>query len=102
MKINFLLTIAILTIFLAGSFVSAEVKEANYGFYGEIDDNGKLVKTNTPINDFNALGFTCENDDCRTTTGKLWDGNVKNSGSNNVLNLEYPTELKDKGYGVFF
>jgi len=81
---------------------SAEVSERNNGFYGIINDDGSLTETQTRINDFNAIGFVCENDDCSNIAGTLWNGEVQNSGNNHEMTLKYPTKLQGAGYGIFF
>ena len=43
------------------SLTSAIVSQTNYFKYGTIDSDGNLVKTSTPINNVNIVGFICAN-----------------------------------------
>jgi len=102
MKNNFVLVMIAIISLLAIAIVSAEVTQTNNIYYGTIADDGSLITTNTPITNFNVIGFICGNNDCSNVTGTLWNGAALNSGSNSQINLIYPTNLEQDGYGVFF
>ncbi|MEM4267904.1 MAG: hypothetical protein QXK37_03650 [Candidatus Woesearchaeota archaeon] len=96
----------ILCVLVLASFVVAERYIIQQARYGEIDENGNLVTTATPISDYNAIGYVCANRDCSSVASRLWNGNVINSGymgHSDWMLVRYPTELQSRyGYGVYF
>lgn len=99
---NLLIFSLIVLSVLSFSFASATVNQVNTVYYGTIDDNGNLVKTTQAVDNFNVIGFVCNNYDCSSVDSSLWSGAVINSGSNNFVNLVYPTILEKAGYGLYF
>src|SRR3989338_6473395 len=94
--------ILILLAFLFISFASATVTQDNLIRYGIIEDNGVLTTTNNQITNSYALGFICSDAYCNTVAGTLWNGQPLSSGSSSQINLTFPTQLQDHGYGIYF
>lgn len=82
------------------SLTSAIVSQTNYFKYGTIDSDGNLVKTSTPINNVNIVGFICANLDCSNFSGSLWGGSVLTSIGNQIV-LTYPTVQSPYGYAIY-
>ncbi len=99
-KIFYLTTLAFLLFStLAINLISAEVSEGNYFRYGEIDPNGNLITSTTPVNNVNVLGLVCTSPTCSTISGRLWP-NILTS-TNDYITLTYPTVLQSSdGYGI--
>jgi len=89
-------------IFLLIFQVSAE-RYVNYDVYERVfQPDGTYTDSTTPITDVDAIGFVCSNSDCSSVSGTLWNGNVVSSGSDNRLELTFPTTLQNSnGYAVF-
>ena len=82
--------------------VSAE-RYVNYDVYERtFQSDGTYTDSTTPITNVNAIGFVCSNADCSSVSGTLWNGGIISSGSDNRLELTFPTTLQNSnGYGVF-
>lgn len=82
--------------------ISAE-RYVNYDVYERtFQSDGTYTDSTTPITNVSAIGFVCSNADCSSVSGTLWNGGVMSSGSDNRLELTFPTTLQNSnGYAVF-
>ena len=96
-----ILSFLILSLLLI-SLASATVTQTNVMKYGILQSGGTLTTTETGITEVNILGFVCSASDCSSTSGTLFSGNVLNTGSSSQISLQFPTQLQDQGYGLFF
>lgn len=89
-----------LTLLLSISSVSA-ARYVDYEFkQGIISESGQLTHTNTPLTNVGALGYVCLNASCSAVGEQIFN---LNSGSNDNIQLTYPTDLKSQyGYAVYF
>lgn len=95
-----LLCFAILGIFSL-NLISAEVSVTYDAYYAEINNDGSIAYTSTPVNDFDTLGYVCLNSDCSNVGNKI-TGLTKSTSSNSIT-LKFPTSLQNSnGYGVWF
>ncbi|MBW2982373.1 hypothetical protein KY343_05820 [Candidatus Woesearchaeota archaeon] len=64
-------------------------------------DSGDISYTTNPVTNVNVIGYACADENCNDITGAaLWD---LNSGSSDVIQITYPTDLPASGYyAVFF
>jgi hypothetical protein len=100
MKKQFLILSITLMIVFSLNIISAQRYINNDFKYGEIDPNGNLVTTNTPINNVNTIGFVCSSNRCATVSSRLWPGVL--TSTNSLIQLIYPTTLQSSyGYGVY-
>jgi hypothetical protein len=96
-----LLTLFTITAIFLTAVASATVYETNY-FYDGIIENGELVQGTTPLTAVNVIGFVCADENCETTSTRLWAGTI-NSGGDNEIILQYPEYLlSEHGYIVYF
>jgi hypothetical protein len=91
---------------LMPDFAAAERTAIWAAYYGEIDGNGNLIKTTTPITAYNAIGYVCASANCATVGNSLWGGSVLSSGYSgrgNYMLSTFPTTLQSQyGYGIYF
>ena len=102
MKLDKILFITLILIFLSIASVSA-TRYVDYDLRkGRISGNGVFSSTTIPINDVNVIGFVCSDSNCGSVQGTLWSGQVLNSGDDQIQ-LTYPTILQSfSGYGVYY
>ena len=98
-KLSLLLIFAVL---LMTTFVSAIVTENNKVFYAIINEDNSIQYTTTPITGVQFAGFLCGDSACTSQMGLLWPSQIISTGSDNQVNLVYPTTLASQyGYGVY-
>ena len=97
-----IITTSIILSLLLVVFVSAIVTQTNFFFEGVIQEDTE-IESDLELNDVSVIGFICSNSDCSEVEGELFENQPLNSGTDNSITLEYPTELlSDFGYGVYF
>lgn len=103
-KMNKLLILfaAIAVTILSFSLASATVNQNFNVRYGVIESNGALTTTTTSITNVSAIGFVCATSDCNSTVSQMFNNQTKNSGTSNLISVQYPTTLQNSGYGLFF
>ena len=94
-------------VFLAVSVVlalgaSGERYVENVMRYAEIDANGNVINTNTPVQGYSAIGFVCADAKCSKVSGTLWGGKVLTTNTDR-LTVSFPSNLQSPyGYGVYY
>ncbi len=92
---------AIILGILCFNLVSAEVSTTANAFYANINEDGSITYTDTPVTDFQTVGYVCLNSACSQVGNKI-DTLTANSSGNSV-NLKFPTALQNSnGYGIWF
>lgn len=89
-----IMPILLLQLASAARYIDYEFKQ------GIISESGQLTPTNTPLTNVGALGYVCLNASCSAVGEQIFN---LNSGSNDNIQLTYPTDLKSQyGYAVYF
>jgi hypothetical protein len=97
---NKIFTLLLTALFLT-SLASAIVTETNHVFEGVLQGDIE-IESDIPVNNVSVLGLICSNADCSGVQGRVFP-DILNTGSDNSIILEYPTELiSPHGYGIYF
>ncbi|MFH1308338.1 MAG: hypothetical protein ABIH72_05795 [archaeon] len=93
----------VIILVLSACFLVSATRYIDYNTYeATLHLDGSYTTTTNPVNNFSVIGFVCANSACSSVSGELWGGEILNSGSDNHIQLTYPTNLQSSGYGVYF
>ncbi len=101
-KQKIFLGIALITfLVLSLNIVNAEVTQTVYVYEGRISEQGVFTRTqNGAIDNVNVIGFVCEDMACSQFSETLFS--ERTTGSDNAIQITYPTILKGSGYAMYF
>lgn len=95
-----ILLLGLIVAIICLNFTSAGNRVTYNAYYAELNDDGNITYTNTPVTDFDTVGYICLNSDCSSVGSKV--NGLTKSTSGNSITLDFPTTFNYAYYGIWF